>query len=396
MKMKKLLLPLLFASVTYGQSLETLLLKVKSQNLILLEAQEAIMIGDEQTALADMWDNPILGLGANDLLIDDITARDREPMQTHFVTLSQKIPLGGKIALKKRIALADKEIAESRYGDKLLQLSSSLRGYVYKVAIVEKKLALIKRYQRNVKRLRRLHTKRFEVGKSPQSVIEDTKILSKKLKIKQRKLLTMKRAYLYKIEALVYESVTSVEVSLLMDKHVGVDLSRHPIMIGENLKLQKAQEALKLAKANKTPDVKLGLGYFQRVDRSDYLAINAGFELPIRGKENRKIQIALLKKSQAKKKLSSQLFKFQREVDILKELMQDSQENYRIIKQEILPKKRHIGKLLEQEIFTKNSSSTTLLTNLNETIMLELDGYDEMDSYFSAYAKLVYFKGGLS
>ncbi len=394
--MKKLLLALLFASLTYGQSLETLLLKVKRQNLELQEAQEAIMIGDEKTELADTWDNPLLGLGANDLLIDDISSRDREPMQTQFVTLSQKIPLGGKVALKRGIAMAEKEIVDSRYHDKLLGVASALHGYAYKVAIIEKKLALIARYQRNVKRLRVLLTKRFEVGKSPQSAIEDTKILSKKLTIKQRKLLTMKRAFLYKIEALVYENVTSVEAPLLMDKHVDVDLDKHPIMIGENLKLQKARESLKLAKANKTPDVKVGIGYFQRVDRSDYLALNAGFELPVRGKEALKVKIALLKASQAKKRLSSQRFKFQREVDILKELMADSQENYRIIKQEILPKKRHIARLLEQEIFTKQSSTTTLLINLNESIVLELDAYEEMDSYFSAYARLVYFEGGLS
>ncbi len=394
--MKKLLLPLLVASFCYGQSLETLLLKVKRQNLDLREMQEAIMIGDEKTALADTWENPTLGLGANDLLLDDITSRDREPMQTHFVTLSQKIPLGDKVALKRGIALADKEIAKNLYHDRLQKITSALLGYGYKVAIIEKKLALIARYQRNVKRLKRLHTKRFEVGKSPQSAIEDTKILSKKLTIKKRKLLTMKRAFLYKIASLVYEDVASVEVPLSMDKSVVVDLEKHPIMIGENLKLQKAIEALKLAKANRTPDVKVGIGYFQREDRSDYLALNAGFELPVRGKEAHKVNIALLKVSQAKKRRSSRRFTWKREVDILQELMEDSLENYRIIKQEILPKKRHISKLLEQEIFTKQSSSTTLLINLNETILLELDAYEQMDSYFSAYAKLVYFGRGLS
>jgi len=394
--MQKIFLPLLFTSFVYGQSLEVLLLKVKTQNVDLQELQERIMIGDEQVALADTWENPTLGLGVNDLLIDDITSRDLEPMQTQFITLSQKIPMGDKRALKNGIASVDKDIVSALYAQKLSRMRAALSGFAYKVAIIEKKLALISEYQYNVKKLKRLHAKRLEVGKSTQSAVEKAKILEKKLVIKKRKLFTMKRALLYKIENLVYEDVTSVEVSLSLDKQVDIDIKSHPIMIVSNLKVQKATQTLKLSRANTMPDVKLGVGYFQREDRSDYLALNVGFDLPVRGKEERAIKIALLKESQAKKALKSQAFKLQREVDILKELMADSLKNHHIIKKEIVPKQHYIQKLLEREIFTKNTSATALLTNLNESIVLELEAYAEMDSYFEAYAKLVYFEGGLS
>jgi len=394
--MQKIFLPLLFTSFVYGQSLEVLLLKVKTQNVDLQELQERIMIGDEQVALADTWENPTLGLGVNDLLIDDITSRDLEPMQTQFITLSQKIPMGDKTALKNGIASVDKDIVSALYAQKLSRMRAALSGFAYKVAIIEKKLALISEYQYNVKKLKRLHAKRLEVGKSTQSAVEKAKILEKNLVVKKRKLSTMKRALLYKIENLVYEDVTSVEVSLSLDKQVDIDIKSHPIMIVSNLKVQKATQTLKLSRANTMPDVKLGVGYFQREDRSDYLALNVGFDLPVRGKEERAIKIALLKESQAKKALKSQAFKLQREVDILKELMVDSLKNHHIIKKEIVPKQHYIQKLLEREIFTKNTSATALLTNLNESIVLELEAYTEMDSYFEAYAKLVYFEGGLS
>ncbi|HIP02065.1 MAG TPA: TolC family protein [Campylobacterales bacterium] len=394
--MQKIFLPLLFTSFVYGQSLEVLLLKVKTQNVDLQELQERIMIGDEQVALADTWENPTLGLGVNDLLIDDITSRDLEPMQTQFITLSQKIPMGDKTALKKGIASVDKDIVSALYAQKLSRMRAALSGFAYKVAIIEKKLALISEYQYNVKKLKLLHAKRLEVGKSTQSAVEKAKILEKNLVVKKRKLSTMKRALLYKIENLVYEDVTSVEVSLSLDKQVDIDIKSHPIMIVSDLKVQKATQTLKLARANTMPDVKLGVGYFQREDRSDYLALNVGFNLPVRGKEERAIKIALLKESQAKKALKSQAFKLQREVDILKELMADSLKNHYIIKKEIVPKQHYIQKLLEREIFTKNTSATALLTNLNESIVLELEAYTEMDSYFEAYAKLVYFEGGLS
>ncbi|HIP46664.1 MAG TPA: hypothetical protein EYG95_03795 [Campylobacterales bacterium] len=394
--MTKLLLALTFTSFVYGQSLETLLENAKRQNLLLSESKDTIMIREEEVELADIWENPSLTLGANDLLVDDITSRDREPMQTHFVILSQKIPTAGKNDLRKSMAKVERDISDAAYAQMLAKILSRLSGFGYKVAIIDKKLALIEKYQRNVARVKNLQTKRFAVGMSIQSSIVKSKILAKKLLIKKRKLLTMKKAFLYKIETLSFQKVASVKVPLLMDKRVEIDLSNHPIMIASTLRVQKAKEEIKLQRSSKIPDVKLGVGYFQRVDRSDYLAFNVGFSLPIRGKEERKIKIALLKESQAKTVLKSKAFILQREVDTLKELMEDSLENYRIIKKEILPKQRYIHKLLEKEIFSKNTSATALLTNLNERIILELEAYDEMDSYFEAYAKLVYFEGGLS
>lgn len=394
--MSKLLLVLTLTTVVYGQSLETLLEKVKAENLLLSQSQEAIMISEEETGLADIWDNPSLTIGANDLLIDDITARDREPMQTHFITLFQKIPTAGKNDLKKSVAMVERDISDASYHDRLSKLLSRASGFAYKVAIIDKKLALIGKYQRNVKRVKRLQTKRLEVGMSSQSTVEKSKILAKKLVIKKRKLSTMKRALLYKIEQLSYQKVSSIEVPLVMDKSVKIALSKHPIMIAASLGVKKAKENLKLQRATKTPDAKLGVGYFQREDRSDYLSLNVGFSLPVRGKEERKIKIALLKESQAKTLLKSKGFTLRREVDILKELMVDSLANYTLIKKEILPKQRYIHKLLEKEIFTKNASAIQLLQNLNESIILELEAYGEMESYFSAYAKLVYFQGDLS
>jgi len=394
--MQKLLLTLTLSTLLYGQSLETLLEKVKEQNLLLSQSKERIMIRQEEVELADSWDNPSLSIGANDLLIDDISARDREPMQTHFITLSQKIPTAGKNGLKKSVALVNRDISDTSYHDSVLKVLSQVSGYAYKVAIIDKKLILIAQYQKNVSRVKQLHQKRFEIGKSPQSAIEKSKILAQKLIIKKRKLLTMKRALLYKIEQLCYEKVSSIELSLEMDKHLQMDIEKHPIMIEKNLLVTKSKEQLKLQRARKVPDVKLAFGYFQRQDRSDYLALNASFSLPIRGKEEHEIKIALLKESQAKRALKAKAFTLKREVDILQELMVDSLANYSVIKKEILPKQRYIHALLEKEIFTKNSSTTVLLENLNESIMLELEAYSEMESYFAAYTRLLYFQGDIS
>ncbi len=394
--MKKIGLALISSVALYGQSLEMLAQKIDAQSLLLAQHKESIKIANEEIALSDIWENPSLSIGANDLLLDDITARDKEPMQTHFVTLSQKIPTSGKITLQKSIATIAREAEENIYHDSVLQLHSKLYLYGYKVAIINQKLRLIQKYKNNATRLKRVHTKRFAVGKSPQSSIEKSKILLKKLSIKERTLLTMKSTLLYKIEKITYEKVSSIEVALKMDKKLHIDIQKHPIMIASNLKVAQSKIYLELQKALKTPDVKLGLGYFQRKNRSDYLALNAGISLPVRGRETKAVQIATLKLQRAKIAQKSRQFTLQREVETYQALMVDAEENYHLISEEILPKQRYIQRLLQQEIFTKSVSITKLLDNLNESIVLELEAYDEMDRYFTAYAKLRYLEGELS
>ena len=186
------------------------------------------MIEDRRLDVSDSWENPYLTIGANDLLVDDILARDKEPMQTQYITLSQKIPIGGKKSLQRAITSVDKELAHLAYHDKWTSLKSRVSKLGYRVAIIDEKRALIQAYQKNVQRLKRLHTKRYEVGKSSLWAIEKTKILSKKLRIKAHKLSTMRQTLLYQLEQLTYQDVSSVEVALVMDKKSQVDIKMHP------------------------------------------------------------------------------------------------------------------------------------------------------------------------
>jgi outer membrane protein TolC len=394
--MKILLLAWVCTVALYGESIEGLLQKLKQQNLLLQESQDYIEIAKVRAEFADTWQNPSLTLGANDLLLEDFTARDIEPMQTHYITLSQKIPTAGKKHLKKRIALMDKELADLSYHDRYLQLQSQLMDDVYQVAIVDKKLALIKKYQQNVAKLKRLYVRNFKIGKSTQSSIQKSKILSQKLIVKKQRLRTKKHQLLNHMEKLVFDRVGGVEVALKMDQSLDVQIENHPIMIALALKVKRAKERVKLKRAFKVPDIKVGVGYFQRVDRSDYLSFNAGVSLPFRGKEEREVEIALLELHQAQTLFTSKRFMLQKEVEILKKRLKDAEKNYTLIYNQILPNQRYIQKLLHNELFTKNISIAKLLENLNETISLELEAYDALANYFRVLSKLHYFQGDLS
>jgi cobalt-zinc-cadmium efflux system outer membrane protein len=393
--MKKLLAPLLFGSLLCADTIDTLLEKLQHQNLQLQESREHIFIADEQAALAGTWDNPKLGIGANDLLLDNISTRDKEPMQTHFVTLSQKIPLGGKIHLRQEIAALQKKAAQLRYAAQVKKLRSKLLRYAFKAAIVERKIATIKRYRQNVRKLKHLYQKRFSIGRGSQQRVKESEISLKRLLIKQEKLTTQRADLLDQIAQLVYEDITSIETGLETNQTVFTDIKNHPQLRLAQIELKQAKERHALARAKKIPDITLGVGYYQRVNRSDYLALNANIPLPIRNKESKGIKIARLQIRQRQQRLDALRFKLILQEKALRRRLADAKKSYTRIQEEIIPMQRYIHKLLKQEIFTQNSSTTTLIQNLNETIRLELDAYDELERYFETYAELDYFSGAV-
>ena len=391
--MKKLFAPLFFATLLPADSLETLLEKLQNQNLQLQESREHILIAKEQTDLVQSWENPRLGIGANDLLLDDLAARDREPMQTHFVTLSQKIPTGGKIALRREVATLQTQEARLRYMTQMRKLRSMLLRYAFKTAIVERKIDSIENYRQNIIKLRHLHRKRFSVGMGSQRLIEESSISLERLSIKKAKLITQKANLLDQIAQLLYEDISSVEVDLDINRHIETDIENHPQLQMANVKLQQAKERLRLARAKQIPDVTLGVGYYQRNGRSDYLSVHANIPLPVRGREEKEIKVAQLQISQKQKQHKALRFTLTKKAEQLHRTLLDARKSYKEIREKIIPKKHYIQKLIGQEIFTKNTSSTDLIQNLNETVRLELDAYDELARYFDAYARLDYFSG---
>ncbi len=391
--MKKLLLSLSLCTIVSAESLDELIKMLKNQNLSLQSEKDSIKIAKEEIQIASRWDNPTLSIGANDLLLDDFGDRSKEPMQTQFLSLSQKIPLGGKKRLMKNIATVKSSIADINYIEKYKHIVSLLSRYAYRVAIIDKKLQLLKRSKRNLNRVKKLETKLLSISKAKQSTIEDIKISLKSLTIKRRRLQRQKRTILHKIEELVYSDISDITINLNMNKTPTIDLKQHPLIINADLEIEKNKESLELAKADKIPDLRVGVGYFQRENRSDYLSINAGVKLPIYGKEESKITQALLRYKQAKRAKKELTYRLQKRVAILKEKMSEAKKNYQTLKEEMLPKKRYIQKLLTKEIYTKQNSFATLLININEMIELDFKAYEEMERYFDAYSLLLYFKG---
>lgn len=393
--LKQISLLILLSTLIYSQSLEGLFKILENKNLLLKNRSDHILINKEETNLASKWDNPILGVGANDFLLDNFEKRDLEPMQTHFVTLSQKIPTNGKLLIKEDISKTQKNISNFLYYDTLLKQKSNIMSYVYNHTIIKAKIKLLNKYINNVKKIKKLHSSHLSIGKMTQSSIEKSNILERRLFIRKQKLILLKKTTIFKIEKLLFEKVSNIKISLKMNKKTTLNIDNHPLLKAYKQKTDKSKQTLKLKRASKTPDLKLQVGYFQRQSRSDYLSFNLAMPLPIRGLEENKITIATLKLTQAIRELKTLKHNFKKEVSIYKSIMKEAKNNFHVIKTELIPSQNYLQKLISQEQFTKDTSSTNLLENLNALIMLELEALDEKKSYFDAYSNLYYFQGEL-
>ena len=150
--MKKIAIALSFViSSSLAISIDEIVNNALNNNYDLKSTQKAILIADENIKLATKWTNPVLSIGANDIHFDEPLKRDSEAMQAQFIGLSQVIPIGKKLQIKKSIAKKDKEIISLTLEDKKLLLKSKIYELSYNILILEKKLNLLNSYEKNIK-----------------------------------------------------------------------------------------------------------------------------------------------------------------------------------------------------------------------------------------------------
>lgn len=383
---------LLFAIGAQAATLEEMFRILQMHNPALKEDRIGIEISALRQENAGLWENPVLGVGMNDLLIDDIAKRDLEPMQTQFVTLSQKIPTAGKRGYRSEVAASGRKIAKWQWQNQKRMLHAKLARYAYAMAVVERKEKLLKRYIANLQRLTRLYRRQISVGKSVQEAVERAGIVAEKIKIRLHKLQTAEEVLRYRLEKILYRKVERVEVSLQIPREVSPTLHNHPLLLVAKEKIRQARTLHKLSEARRIPDLKVGVGYHQRQNRTDYLSLNLSMPLPVRGREQRESAISQLQLEQQKQAYVQLQQDLGKALEIARARMEDARKSYRLIRKKLLPRQRYLQKILEQAVFTKTSGTADLIDNLNDIIDMELDALEELQHYFDAYATLIYFQ----
>lgn len=389
---------ILTSNFLFAQTLEQVLSLVEVNNYDIKKQRFQILAAEANIELSNTWQNPILGIGVNDINFDRPTSRDLEAMQTQYITYSQVIPTNGKLKSKSEISKYDVTINTLRLKNNIDKLKSLAMGYSYTIYLQQEKLKIVKNYLDNLLKQKELMSLLYENGKIDQSKLVSIDLRIYKLKLKQQKLNYKVSQTKLSLENIIYEKLNKLELDTKMDfpkielKNV---LSNHFLVLIENEKIKQQKEKTELAEKEKFSDIKLTVGYYDRERFDDYASFNISIPLSIQGSEKLKIKKSKIDRDSLENGLLSLKQQIKTTVRDLEEKLQISKENYSLIQNTMIPLNDTLKQSHTIHLSTNMMNSLSVYESKNSKYDLLLLGKDEQISYFNALSKLVYFKGNL-
>ena len=391
---KKLLLSSLFTiTFLYATSVDEIVINTLNNNYDLKSLEKSINLANEQIKISKNWQNPVLSFGVNDIWFNDTFSRDKEAMQAQFIGFSQVIPLGNKLDIKKEIAQKDKKIEILNLEDAKLKLQSKIYELSYNILVLEKKEKLLDSYELNIQKLEKLYVALSKYGKIKHNEILNTKVSFESLQLEKQSLRNMIENLYLKLEQVSYTKINNIDASLVMNEtKLEFDIKNHPKILMQIELSSKYIDISKFENENKIPDVKVNVAYFQRDDRfNDYANVSLSIPLPIYKTEEVNSLKAKIQANKINNDISNLKQNFNTEVAILQNDMNTSYKNYNLILNKILPLKQTVQKYLEAYNSFDQVKPQESIKNLNELITYELKALDELQNYFIAKSKAIYF-----
>ena len=391
---KRLLLSSLFTiTFLYATSVDEIVINTLNNNYDLKSLEKSINLANEQIKISKNWQNPVLSFGVNDIWFNDTFSRDKEAMQAQFIGFSQVIPLGNKLDIKKEIAQKDKKIEILNLEDAKLKLQSKIYELSYNILVLEKKEKLLDSYELNIQKLEKLYVELSKYGKVKHNEILNTKVSFESLQLEKQSLRNMIENLYLKLEQVSYTKINNIDASLDMNEtKLEFDIKNHPKILMQIELSSKYIDISKFENENKIPDVKVNVAYFQRNDRfNDYANVSLSIPLPIYKTEEVNSLKAKIQANKINNDISNLKQNFNTEVAILQNDMNTSYKNYNLILNKILPLKQTVQKYLEAYNSFDQVKPQESIKNLNELITYELKALDELQNYFIAKSKAIYF-----
>ena len=392
--MKSIAIALSFAiSSSFALSLDEIVDTALKNNQNLKSIQASIDIANENIKLSRKWKNPTLTLGINDIHFDEPLKRDIEAMQGQYIGFSQIIPVGNKLDIKERVSQKDKNIVTLKLEDKKLILKSKIYEISYNILILERKLKLLSKYEKNIKKVEKLSQALYSLGKSSQNEIINAKVAFSNIQIQKKNLKNMIDNLYLKLEQISYEKIDTIDASLEIEELVlNMDMQNHPKIKMQEEKIRKFNELSKLEIENEKGDIKVNIAYFNRDSKfKDYANISVNIPLSLYKTEKVKALKQKIKANEESSKLEDTKQNFKIEVMSLQNNINSAYSNYSLINKTIIPLKQKIQKNIENYNSFSGIKPQMAIRNLNELISYELKSYEQLKEYFSNYSKSKYY-----
>ncbi len=374
-----------------ASSIEDITKKSLENSFDIKGLQKSIQIASEQINIAKNWENPMLSFKTNNIMLNKNYLNSQKE---YGIEISQAIPIGDKLEIEKAIAQKDKLIQEYNLDDKKLELTSKIYSYSYLILIIENRLNLLNEYQNNLNHLEKLYSNLFTYNKANLNEILNTQISKDELQMQIDELETKKRNLYLNLEILSLEKIDKIDDKLDIKPINKADLEEsiqsHPKIKTLYTTSQKYKDNSKLEEAKKFSSITLGLEYMQNSEQ-DYANIYLSIPLPIYNTENINKLKANLNANETNNRLDSQIHNLKIQNEIFLNNLELANRNYKLIEEQIIPKKQKIQKLLEEFVEFDKSSLEESVKNLNELIDFELKATLELEKYFENYSELIYY-----
>lgn len=382
---------LIFASYLFGTSIEDIVQKSLQNNFDIKSLENSIEIANFQIKQAKNWENPMISLKANDIMLNKNYVNNQKE---YGIELSQAIPIGKKLELEESIAKKDKLLKEQTLQDIKLEFESKIYLYSYTILILENRLKLLNEYQKNLNRLEELYTKLYSYDKVSLNEILNTQISKYDLQMKINELQTTKDNLYLSLEQISYEKIDKIDDNLVLKdinrQQIEEVLIFHPKIQTLQTTSQKYKDSAQLEDAKKFSSITLALEYMQNKEQ-DYANITMSMPLPIYNTENINKLKANLNTNETNNKLDSQIHNLRLQTKIYLNNLEQYKTNYKILQEKIVPIKQKIQKILEEFVGFDKESLKENLNSLNELIDYEMKASEQLEKYFENYSELIYY-----
>lgn len=359
---------ILFSISLYGFTIDEAIDSAMKNNLSLKTLEQQVQNKNYDIKNSEVYKNPMLSIGLNDISLKEPTARDLEPMQTNYVAISQEIINGDKIKYKKQIESINKQILETILKEKQTKIKQNIYKLYFTYDFLTKKIKILDNKLQNIKQINIYHNNHIEDKKAFSMVLRN-QLKIDTLILKQTQLKEQKIQILATLEELINKRVLDIVPTTYSVSDSAKNIETHNLLQIEALKIKSELAKKDLSEAKKSANITLYGGYYHREDFDDYLNFGVKIPLNIYDKEKNDFQKSLEQITIAKTQQDRLKLQLEKEYQIAiskKDVAKSSIE---------ITKKLIVNILKEKELLMAQNSKDTLLKSLmfdNEILDSEL------------------------
>ncbi len=283
--MKRILMVLAWLAACQAETIPELIQKSLQVHPDLRLADARVQSAREDAKLQGLLSDPVLSLGVNDILVTDPAARDREPMQTQSLQLSQKFPLSRRLGHAEKRGEARASLEAFVLEKRRLELAYEVRKNAYTWLKLRDESAILNEYVKVFEELERIHTLYNTESSTHYEAALESRVKEGSVRMRLSETKAAKTAAKAALTALMAgETVVSVEGNLAPEALPELArflerLKTAPMVQIAARKAEAAEQGALSAQSARIPDLSVSLGYYQREAFDDYLAV--GFSLPL-------------------------------------------------------------------------------------------------------------------